>query len=147
MLAGFLSRQLAAPVKLIEDRLENMRGGDMHGPERIFDVELAFDGAGLVQAMRMRAIDNVGAYAGRSPLQLGKPVGAIVGPYRIGASPYHAIAVTTNKTPQEAVRGFGQAPTNYAIETRHRPRRRDAGPRPAGGPAPQLHPRARSSPI
>ena len=59
----------------------------MHGPERIFDVELAFDGAGLVHAMRMRAIDNVGAYAGRSPLQLGKPVGAIVGPYRIGASP------------------------------------------------------------
>ena len=117
VLAGFLSRKLAAPVKLIEDRLENMRGGDMHGPERTFDVELAFDGAGLVQAMRMRAIDNVGAYAGRSPLQLGKPVGAIVGPYRIGAVAYHAIAVTSNKTPQEAVRGFGQSPTNYAIET------------------------------
>jgi 2-furoyl-CoA dehydrogenase large subunit len=30
---------------------------------------------------------------------------------------YEAIAVMTNKTPQEAVRGFGQAPTNYAIET------------------------------
>ena len=143
VLAGFLSRKLGAPVKLIEDRLENMRGGDMHGPERVFDVELAFDGAGLVQAMRMRAIDNVGAYAGRSPLQLGKPVGAIVGPYRIKAVAYHAIAVTTNKTPQEAVRGFGQAPTNYAIETGHRPRRRDAGPRPARGAAPQFHPRRR----
>ena len=117
VLAGYLSRRLSRPVKLIEDRLENMRGGDMHGPERVFDVELAFDGAGLVHAMRMRALDNVGAYAGRSPLQLGKPVGAIVGPYRIGAVAYHAIAVTTNKTPQEAVRGFGQAPTNYAIET------------------------------
>ena len=117
VLAGYLSRRLSRPVKLIEDRLENMRGGDMHGPERVFDVELAFDGAGLVHAMRMRALDNVGAYAGRSPLQLGKPVGAIIGPYRIGAVAYHAIAVTTNKTPQEAVRGFGQAPTNYAIET------------------------------
>jgi 2-furoyl-CoA dehydrogenase large subunit len=116
VLAGHLSRCLSRPVKLIEDRLENMRGGDMHGPERVFDVELAFDGSGLVRAMRMRALDNVGAYAGRSPLQLGKPVGAIVGPYRIGAVAYHAIAVTTNKTPQEAVRGFGQAPTNYAIE-------------------------------
>jgi 2-furoyl-CoA dehydrogenase large subunit len=117
VLAGYLSRRLSRPVKLIEDRLENMRGGDMHGPERVFDVELAYDGIGLVHAMRMRALDNVGAYAGRSPLQLGKPVGAIVGPYRIGAVAYHAIAVTTNKTPQEAVRGFGQAPTNYAIET------------------------------
>ena len=67
--------------------------------------------------MRMRALDNVGAYAGRAPFQLGKPVSAIVGPYRIGASPTSAIAVMTNKTPQEAVRGFGQAPTNYAIET------------------------------
>jgi 3-oxo-Delta1-steroid hydratase/dehydrogenase large subunit len=117
VLAGYLSRRLSRPVKLIEDRLENMRGGDMHGPERTFDVELAFDAQGLVNAMRMRALDNVGAYAGRSPLQLGKPIGAIVGPYRIGAVAYHAIAVTTNKTPQEAVRGFGQAPTNYAIET------------------------------
>ena len=71
----------------------------------------------MIRAMRMRALDNVGAYAGRSPLQLGKPVGSIVGPYRIGAVAYHAIAVTTNKTPQEAVRGFGQSPTNYAIET------------------------------
>ena len=104
-------------MKLIEDRLENMRGGDMHGPERTFDVQLAFDRDGTIHAMRMRALDNVGAYAGRSPLQLGKPVGAIVGPYRIGAVAYHAIAVTTNKTPQEAVRGFGQSPTNYAIET------------------------------
>ena len=117
VLAGYLSRRLARPVKLIEDRLENMRGGDMHGPERIFDVALAYDGSGMIRAMRMRALNNVGAYAGRSPLQLGKPVGSIVGPYRIGAVAYHAIAVTTNKTPQEAVRGFGQSPTNYAIET------------------------------
>jgi 3-oxo-Delta1-steroid hydratase/dehydrogenase large subunit len=117
VLAGYLSRRLSLPVKLIEDRLENMRGGDMHGPERTFDVELAYDGTGLVHAMRMRALDNVGAYAGRSPLQLGKPAGSIVGPYRLGAVAYHAIAVTTNKTPQEAVRGFGQSPTNYAIET------------------------------
>src|SRR5262249_39154908 len=64
----------------------------------------------------MRALDNVGAYAGRSPFQLGKPVGAIVGPYKIKSVQYQAIAVVTNKTVQEAVRAFGQAPTNYAIE-------------------------------
>jgi 2-furoyl-CoA dehydrogenase large subunit len=117
VLAGYLARRLSRPVKFIEDRLENMRGGDMHGPERNFDIELAYDRHGVIHAMRMRALDNVGAYAGRSPLQLGKPAGSIVGPYRIGAVAYHAIAVTSNKTPQEAVRGFGQSPTNYAIET------------------------------
>src|SRR5438067_9429543 len=93
-----------------------MRGGDAHGPERLFDVDLAFDGAGVIRAMKMRALDNVGAYAGRSPFQLGKPIGAIVGPYRIKSVAYCAIAVTSNKTVQEAVRAFGQSPTNYAIE-------------------------------
>ena len=62
------------------------------------------------------AVARLGAYAGRAPFQLGKPIGAIVGPYRIRSVEYHAIAVTTNKTVQEAVRGFGQAPTNYALE-------------------------------
>jgi CO/xanthine dehydrogenase Mo-binding subunit len=116
VVAGYLTRRLGFPVRLIEDRMENMRGGDAHGPERNFDVEVAFDEAGVIRSMRMRALDNVGAYAGRSPFQLGKPVSAIVGPYRIKSVAYRAIAVTTNKTVQEAVRAFGQSPTNYAIE-------------------------------
>ena len=117
VLVGYLARKLGRPVRLVEDRLENMRGGDMQGPDRIFDVTLGFQGDGAIRSMRMRAVDDIGAYSGRSPLQLGKPVGAIVGPYRIQSVEYEAIAVMTNKTPQEAVRGFGQAPTNYAIET------------------------------
>jgi len=117
ILVGYLARKLGKPVRFLEDRLENMRGGDMQGPDRIFDVTLAFDGNGIVRSMRMRAIDDIGAYSGRSPLQLGKPIGAIVGPYRIQSVEYEAVSVMTNKTPQEAVRGFGQAPTNYAIES------------------------------
>src|SRR5262249_22089139 len=116
VLVGYLSRRLGFPVRLVEDRLENMRGGDAHGPERTFDVEVAFDESGIIHSMKMRALDNVGAYAGRSPFQLGKPIGAIVGPYRIRSAQYRAIAVTTNKTVQEAVRAFGQSPTNFAIE-------------------------------
>jgi 2-furoyl-CoA dehydrogenase large subunit len=116
VLVGYLSKRLSFPIRLIEDRLENMRGGDAHGPERLFDVDIAFDASGVIRAMKMRALDNVGAYAGRSPFQLGKPIGAIVGPYRIKSVQYRAMAVTTNKTVQEAVRAFGQSPTNYAIE-------------------------------
>ena len=116
ILCGYLSRRLGFPVRLIEDRLENMRGGDAHGPERLFDVEVAFDDNGIVRSMKMRALENVGAYAGRSPFQLGKPVGAIVGPYKIQSVQYRAVAVVTNKTTQDAVRGFGQAPTNVALE-------------------------------
>jgi 2-furoyl-CoA dehydrogenase large subunit len=116
VVVGYLSKRLGVPVRLIEDRMENMRGGDMHGPERNFDIEVAFDDQGIVRSMKMRALDNVGAYAGRSPFQLGKPVGAIVGPYKIKSVQYQAIAVVSNKTVQEAVRAFGQSPTNYAIE-------------------------------
>ena len=107
-----------APVRLIEDRLENMRGGDAQGPDRIFDMQVAFDrerrcpfaqkSAHLTMSAPMPAAHRCNS---------GKPVGAIVGPYRIGSVEYEAISVTTNKTPQEAVRGFGQAPTNFAIET------------------------------
>jgi 2-furoyl-CoA dehydrogenase large subunit len=116
VLCGYLTRRLGFPVRLIEDRLENMRGGDAHGPERLFDVEVAFDDTGIVRSMKMRALENVGAYAGRSPFQLGKPIGAIVGPYKIESVQYRAIAVVTNKTTQDAVRGFGQGPTNLALE-------------------------------
>jgi len=117
VLVAYLSKKLGRPVRFIEDRIENMRSGDMQGPDRIFDVTLGFNSDGIIRSMRMRALEDIGAYAGRSPLQLGKPVGAIVGPYKIHSVEYDAVAVLTNKTPQEAVRGFGQAPTNYAIET------------------------------
>lgn len=116
VLTAYLSRKLGIPVKFIEDRLEYMRGSDMHGPDRIFDVSLAFGADGMIHSMRMRTIDDEGAYPGRSPLQMGKPIGAIVGAYKIKSVEYEGIAVTTNKTGQVAVRGFGQAPTNFAIE-------------------------------
>ena len=117
VLVSHLSRRLGRPVRLIEDRLENMRGGDAHGPERIFDIEVAFNDDGIVRSMKMKALDNAGGYAGRAPFQLGKPIGAIVGPYKINSVQYRAQSVTSNKAVQEAVRGFGQSPTNYAIET------------------------------
>src|SRR4029077_4265891 len=81
-----------------------------------FDVEVAFDNDGIVRSMKMRALENLGAYAGRSPFQLCKPIGAIVGPYKIKSVEYRALAVVTNKTTQDAVRGFGQGPTNLALE-------------------------------
>jgi 2-furoyl-CoA dehydrogenase large subunit len=116
VLVGYLAKKLGMAVRLIEDRLENMRGGDMQGPDRLFDMQVAFEADGTVHAMKIRAVDDVGAYAGRSPFQLGKPVSAICGPYAIPAIEYEPISVMTNKTPQEAVRGFGQAPTNFALE-------------------------------
>ncbi|MEK9683191.1 MAG: xanthine dehydrogenase family protein molybdopterin-binding subunit [Rhodospirillaceae bacterium] len=117
VIVSYLTRKLRRPVRFIEDRLENMAGGEMHGPDRIFDMEVAYDDEGIMHSLKIKATDDCGCYPGRAPLQLGKPVSAIVGPYRIKSAEYHARSVSTNKTSQEAVRGFGQAPTNFAIET------------------------------
>ena len=38
VLVGYLARKLGMPVRFIEDRLDNMSGGDAHGPDRIFDT-------------------------------------------------------------------------------------------------------------
>lgn len=117
VLVAYASRKLGRPVRFLEDRMENMRGGDAHGPDRIFDVELAFATDGRIVSMKLRSLDDEGAYPGRSPMQLGKPITAIVGPYRIESVQYEAIAVSTHKTGQVAVRGFGQSPTNFALES------------------------------
>jgi 2-furoyl-CoA dehydrogenase large subunit len=116
VLVAYISRQYGVPAKLIEDRLENMRGSDMHGPDRIFDMKAAFTKDGIIKSLKIRTIDDEGAYPGRSPLQMGKPIGAIVGAYKIKSVEYEGVAVSTNKTGQVAVRGFGQSPTNFAIE-------------------------------
>ncbi|HXN67808.1 MAG TPA: molybdopterin cofactor-binding domain-containing protein, partial [Bradyrhizobium sp.] len=51
VLVAHLARRLGRPVRLIEDRLDNMGGGDAHGPDRIFDVEVAFNDEGIVKSM------------------------------------------------------------------------------------------------
>ena len=92
MLVGYLARRLGRPVRLIEDRLENMRGGDAHGPgPHLRCARSRSMRDGIIKSMKMRALDNVGAYAGRAPFQLGKPIGAIVGPYKI-----HSVAIRSD---------------------------------------------------
>ena len=78
---------------------------------------MAFTRDGKILSMKIRALDDAGAYPSRAPFQLAKPISAIVGPYKINSVLYDAISVVTNKTGQVPVRGFGQSPTNYMIET------------------------------
>ncbi|MFT6581914.1 MAG: CO/xanthine dehydrogenase Mo-binding subunit, partial [Alphaproteobacteria bacterium] len=117
ILSGYLARKLGVPVRLIEDRFDNMTGGDSHGPDRIFDVTLAYNNDGVVKSIKYYVIDDVGAFPGRAIQQLGKPITALCGPYRVNSIEYDVTSVTSNKTSQVPVRGFGQSPTNFALET------------------------------
>ncbi len=117
ILCGYLSRNTGFPVRFIEDRIDNLAAGNSHGPDRIFDMQVAFEVGGRIRALKIFAIDDAGAYPGRAPFQLAKPITAIVGPYQINSVEYRPTSVTTNKSGEVAVRGFGQSPTNWAIET------------------------------
>src|SRR5262249_57959337 len=86
------------------------------GSEANSEGAVVLGGRGCTRSIKLPALHKVAACAGRSPCPLAKRIGAIVGPYRIQSVLYRAIAVTSNKTVQEAVRAFGQSPTNYAIE-------------------------------
>jgi len=116
ILTGYLARKLHAPVAFHEDRLENMRSGDAHGPNRLYDVEAAAMKDGRITSLKIRVIDDQGAWPMIGVIQIGKPITALVGPYKIGSCQYDATLVMTNKAVQGAFRGLGQSPTNFVVE-------------------------------
>ena len=67
-------------------------------------------------ALDLTTIDDNGAYVGRGPMQMAKPITAIVGPYRIPVARYTGYSVITNKNNQSPYRGFGQSPQNFVLE-------------------------------
>lgn len=115
-LTSFASVLTERPVKFIEDRRENLIAGDAHGPDRYFTARFAVSADGVLSGLDLDIVDDVGAYVGRGPLQMAKPITAVVGAYTIGAVRYAGTAVTTSKTNQAPFRGFGMAPHNYVLD-------------------------------
>ena len=104
------------PVKFQEDRIENMQASDGHGPDRYYTVKVAASSEGVVSAIDVDLVEDLGAYCGRGPRQITKPTSAVVGPYRIPAVRYGGYGVLTCKTNQVPFRGAGQSPHNFALE-------------------------------
>jgi CO/xanthine dehydrogenase Mo-binding subunit len=104
------------PVKFQEDRIENMLASDGHGPDRFYTVKVAASADGVVAALDIDLVEDLGAYCGRGPRQITKPTSAVVGPYRIPAVRYGGYGVLTCKTNQVPFRGAGQSPHNFAVE-------------------------------
>jgi CO/xanthine dehydrogenase Mo-binding subunit len=71
---------------------------------------------GIVQAIDVHIVEDLGAYCGRGPRQITKPTAAVVGPYRIRNVRYGGYGVLTNKTNQVPFRGAGQSPHNFMLE-------------------------------
>ena len=115
-LAGTLARAAGRPVKYLEDRIDNMTSGDAHGSDRLYDAQLALKRDGTMLSMRLKVIDDYGAYFQYGVGQHGNAMAQVTGPYKINSVEVDLTAVFTNKCQQGAYRGFGSEVGNFVIE-------------------------------
>ncbi|MCL6631858.1 MAG: molybdopterin-dependent oxidoreductase [Alicyclobacillus herbarius] len=116
-LVGFAAIDLGRPVKWTEDRREHFVA-TTHGRDHVEELELAGTKDGRIQAIRVRAYANMGAYL--STAAPGVPTilfGLIVpGPYTIPYVGVDVYGVFTNTTPTDAYRGAGRPEATYLLE-------------------------------
>lgn len=113
-LLAALARQLHAPLRWVEHRLEHVQA-TTHGRGQVCDIEAAVTAEGEITALRMRIIADLGAY----PLAPGLPdltTAMAIGVYKIPAVDLEAVCVYTNTTPVAAYRGAGRPEAAYYIE-------------------------------
>ncbi|WP_448338243.1 xanthine dehydrogenase family protein molybdopterin-binding subunit [Chloroflexus aurantiacus] len=113
-LLAALARQLHAPLRWVEHRLEHVQA-TTHGRGQVCDIEAAVTAEGEITALRMRIVADLGAY----PLAPGLPdltTAMAVGVYKIPAVDLEAVCVYTNTTPVAAYRGAGRPEAAYYIE-------------------------------
>ncbi|SEP26026.1 carbon-monoxide dehydrogenase large subunit [Halogranum amylolyticum] len=116
-LSAMASQQLdGTPVKFVEDRVENLQGGDMHCTDRNYRVRLAVDDDGTIRGLDTWFVDDFGAFPRYPVNQALKPLSVVSGAYDIRDVRYDYDLVLTNKTSQTAYRGFGVPPHFYALE-------------------------------
>ena len=118
LLAVALARQHRAPVKWMEDRLEDFLT-TLQARDHVYDVEVAFNDDGTVQAVNVDVLVNSGAYS-NYPMGVGLEPNQgplnMPGPYRFRQFAYTCKAVATNTCPTGAFRGVSAPCVTMAME-------------------------------
>ncbi|MGB9733400.1 MAG: xanthine dehydrogenase family protein molybdopterin-binding subunit [Conexivisphaera sp.] len=115
VLTSLASKELRRPVKYVETRTENLQAA-AHNAERTCYVSAAVQRDGTVLAIRMKCLDDDGAYARHEPAGMTVWAQVSTGMYRIRALENDFYAVFTNKCPSTSIRGFSRAPHLFMIE-------------------------------
>jgi len=115
VLIAVLSRKVGRPVKWVEDRLEHLAASH-HGMGRIAWVELAAKRDGTILGMKMRTIDDQGAYVAVNEPRGPGTLSTVFGPYAIKSLRQEYHAVVTNKVPVASNRGYGRVQPNFGLE-------------------------------
>ena len=115
-LMALASKHAGRPVRWTEDRLEHLQASSS-GSDRLMTFSAAVDDDGVVSALRVDLVDNVGAYLRPpEPSTLYRCFGNITGAYRIDEVEIRARAVVTNKAPTGLNRGFGGQQLYFGLE-------------------------------
>ena len=111
------ARRLGRPVKWTSTRSESYLT-DAHGRDHVTTVELALDGDNKFTAMRVNTVAAMGAYLSAfAPLiPTFLYVTLFAGQYTAKAIYTNVVAVFTNTTPVDALRGAGRPEATYLIE-------------------------------
>ncbi len=115
-LMALASRKAGRPVKWIEDRLESLSASST-GTDRVTQIEVAARNDGQLLGLKMRLIDNVGAYIrAPEPGCLFRPIGNFMNAYKIEHLEVNAVAVMTNVCPSGPNRGYACQQHYFPIE-------------------------------
>ncbi len=115
ILVSLASMKTGRPVSWVETRTEHMLAAS-HGAERIFDVKVPVKKDGTVLGLKIKSIDDDGAYARHEPAGLTVWAQVVPGAYKIKNVSADMYAVFTNKCPAGPNRGFARAPHLFMIE-------------------------------
>lgn len=116
VLLAIASRIAGCPVKWIEDRQEHLSASSS-GTDRVTYIEAAVQKSGKVTGLRMKMIDNVGAYIrAPEPACLYRTHANSTGAYDIPNLHIEAIATMTNKLPTGLIRGYGGQELYFPLE-------------------------------
>jgi carbon-monoxide dehydrogenase large subunit len=115
-LVGWISMQLAKPVKWIETRRENIQA-TIHGRGQVGNIEVAFKNDGTITGLRYNVFADLGAYHQLLTPAIPTLTGLMLsGAYKIPAIQINITACFTNKMATDAYRGAGRPEATYVVE-------------------------------
>jgi carbon-monoxide dehydrogenase large subunit len=115
-IAAMLAKVSGRPVKFLEDRIDNLVACENLACDRFYDSELAVTSDGLFKSLRVRVVDDYGAYFQFGHGTHGNALAQATGPYRIRSLEYTVQCVLTNKCQQGVFRGAGSDGGNFNLE-------------------------------
>lgn len=115
-LMALASRHAGRPVRWTEDRIEHLLASSA-GSDRLMRFSAAVTDGGIVEALDIDLVDNVGAYLRPpEPSTLYRCFGNTTGAYRIDTVRLRSRAVVANKAPTGLNRGFGGQQLYFGLE-------------------------------